>query len=355
MKDELVLVVPSQEHKDEIMKFKNEFIQNGERIINGSAGLDIEDNFENWLKDIKEDETREYSEPKRARFPGKVFLAYRKSDNRLVGIVQLREKLDDYLLKKGHIGDSVRPTERNKGYSTQMIGLAIEEAKKLGIGNVLMVCHNGNFPSARTIIKNGGVFEDEIIRDGDTYQRYWITLKKRYADGRNKPNDILEKEFKNFRVDNDEFQGNISLLTIKKVREEWRVDEEQRCILAKNYNWLEIYPDGEHFCISAVLDEKDNIVEWYIDIARMLGEEEGVPYEDDLYLDVVIVPDGRIHLLDEDELEDAYNRKEVSKKEFDMAYETANRIMEKARKKENIKKLTEFTHKYLEILKEIEF
>jgi len=298
--------------------------------------------------------TREYSEPEKARFPGEVFLVYRQSDNKLIGILQLRDKLDEYLLKKGHIGDSVRPSERNKGYSTKIIGLALEKAKQLGIGNILMVCHNGNAPSARTIIKNGGVFEDEIEREGKMYQRYWITLKKRFADGRNKPNDILEKEFKNIRVDNDEFQGNISLLTIKKVREEWRVDEEQRCILAKDYNWLEIYPDGEHYCISAVYDEKDNIIEWYIDIARMLGEEDGVPYEDDLYLDVVIVPDGRIHLLDEDELEDAYNRKEVSKKEYDMAYETANKIMEKAKEKGTIEKLTKFTDKYLEILKEIE-
>lgn len=57
-----------------------------------------------------------------------------------------------------------------------------------------------------------------------------LTLKRRYADGRNEPNDILEKDFKNKKFDNEDFKGNISLLTVKKVREEWKVDDEQRCI-----------------------------------------------------------------------------------------------------------------------------
>ena len=96
-----------------------------------------------------------------------------------------------------------------------------------------------------------------------------------------------------------------------------------------------------------MIDDKDNIVEWYFDIARELGNEDGIPYEDDLYLDVVIVPDGRIHLLDEDELEDAYNKKEVNKKDYDMAYKTANMIMEKAKEKDTVEKLTVFTKKYL--------
>lgn len=56
-----------------------------------------------------------------------------------------------------------------------------------------------------------------MIEDNKIVQRYWITLKKRYADGRNKANHILESDFKNLRIDNYEFKGNISLLTIKKL------------------------------------------------------------------------------------------------------------------------------------------
>lgn len=179
------------------------------------------------------------------------------------------------------------------------------------------------------------------------------TLKRRFADGRNKANDILEKDYKNIRIENAEFIGNISLLEIKKVREKWLVDEEQRCILAENFKWLEIYPDGKNYCISVMYDEVENIVEWYFDVAKQLGEEDEVPFEEDLYLDVVVVPDGRIHLLDEDELQEAYAEKIVDKQEYEMAYKVANELIQKYSSKENIDELAKFSNKYLNILKEI--
>lgn len=348
MESELELVFPSIEYKNELIDFKNEFIKNKEMTIDGSGGLDKTTNIDEWLTNIRQDLTRKVIEPEKCRYPASLYLAIKKCDKKLVGIIQIRHRLNDFLFNFwGHIGDAVRPTERNKGYGTKMIGLALKKAKELGIGNVLMICQKDNISSAKTIINNGGKLEKEVEMEGIKYQRYWITLKRRYADGRNKPNDILEKEFKNKKFDNEDFKGNISLLTVKKVREEWKVDDEQRCILANNYNWLLIYPEGKHYCITAMIDDKDNIVEWYFDIARELGNEDGIPYEDDLYLDVVIVPDGRIHLLDEDELEDAYNKKEVNKKDYDMAYKTANMIMEKAKEKDTVEKLTVFTKKYL--------
>jgi predicted acetyltransferase len=59
-----------------------------------------------------------------------------------------------------------------------MIGLALEECRKLGIGRVLMVCDKENIGSARSIIDNGGVLENEVIVDGVTEQRYWIDLQE---------------------------------------------------------------------------------------------------------------------------------------------------------------------------------
>lgn len=351
MEDELELIFPSKEYKEQIEDFKEEFINNNENDIPGGGGLEREETFEDWLQKINDDLSEEKSKA-RGRVPSVLYLAFRKQDQRLIGIIQIRCKLNDYLLNfGGHIEYSIRPSERNKGNSTKMIALALKKAKKLGIGKLLMTCNKNNVASARTIIKNGGILENEVNENNKVVQRYWISLKKRYADGRNKANHILESDFKNIRVDNEEFKGNISLLAIKKVRKEWRIDVEKRCILANNYNWLEIYPDGKQYCITTMFDEKDNIAEWYFDIAREIGEEDGIPYEDDLYLDVVVVPDGRIHILDEDELKDAYNRKEVTKKEYDMAYQVANEIIEKCKNKKTLDKLTRFTTKYLKILR----
>jgi predicted acetyltransferase len=59
-----------------------------------------------------------------------------------------------------------------------MIALALEECKKLNIDRVLMVCYKDNIGSAKSIINNGGVLENEIIyEDGTIDQRYWIELK----------------------------------------------------------------------------------------------------------------------------------------------------------------------------------
>ena len=109
--------------------------------------------------------------------PDSTFFCLDTERNRFVGAVNIRHSLNDALLKNGgHIGDGVRPSERRKGVATKMIALALEECKKLGIDKVLMVCDKDNIGSAKSIIKNGGVLENEIAEDGVIEQRYWITL-----------------------------------------------------------------------------------------------------------------------------------------------------------------------------------
>ena len=83
-------------------------------------------------------------------------------------------------------------------------------------------------------------------------------------------------------------------------------------------------------------------------MARKIGKENEIPFEDDLYLDVVVTPTGEIFLLDEDELIDRYNRLEVNKKDYDMAYDEANNLIKKL--KNNKDKLEIFTNKYLEMM-----
>ena len=95
-------------------------------------------------------------------------------------------------------------------------------------------------------------------------------------------------------------------------------------------------------------NEKNEIIEWYFDISRKIGKENGIPYEDDLYLDVLVVPNGEIKLLDEDELETARKRLEINENEYKMAYKEANNLMEKL--KNNKEKLKKFTDKYLKEL-----
>lgn len=81
------------------------------------------------------------------------------------------------LFSGGHIGDGIRPSERRKGYATAMLRLALEKCRALGIRRVLMTCDKDNIGSAKSIIKNGGILENEVMNeDGVLEQRYWIDL-----------------------------------------------------------------------------------------------------------------------------------------------------------------------------------
>ena len=127
--------------------------------------------FDNYLDrlDVKESDGR--------LVPDSTFFALDIKRNIFVGAINIRHYLNErLLLSGGHIGDGVRPSERRKGYATEIIGLGLKECKKLGINKVLMVCDKDNIGSKKSIIRNGGILENEVEVDGEVLQRYWIDL-----------------------------------------------------------------------------------------------------------------------------------------------------------------------------------
>lgn len=336
--DELELVFPTIEYKAQVEEYLQEFFDNEEYELAGDAGLDRIKDFDEWLIKIQND----LSEDK--EIPATVYLTIRKSDNKIVGNIQIRHKLNEkLLLYGGHIGDSVRPSERGKGYATEQIRLALKKCKELGIDNVLMDCDKTNVASRKSIIKNGGILENEVYVNNEFIQRFWISLKKRFADrhvGGRSNNTVYKKK----SIISNEFTGDVCYYCFKDVAQKMYIPN-GRCMLDNGYEWLEFYDYNSKIKLTAVYDDNSTIIEWYFDIARRIGKENDVPYEDDLYLDVVVRPNGEIVLLDEDELQVAYDRLEISKKEFDMAYDEADKLMEKL--KNNKDKLEEFTNGYL--------
>lgn len=110
--------------------------------------------------------------------PDVTLFCYDRERDVCVGAVNIRLVLNDRLRRVGgHIGDGICPTERGKGCGTAMVGLAVAECRRRGMERVLMVCEKENVASAKTIIRNGGVLENEVDDDGCILQRYWIDLK----------------------------------------------------------------------------------------------------------------------------------------------------------------------------------
>jgi len=130
-------------------------------------------NFDYYLENL------EIKEETKDRVPDSTFFCLDLDRDIFVGAINIRHYLNQSLLTTGgHIGDGVRPSERRKGYATNMIKLGLEECRKLGIERVLITCDKSNIGSAKSIINNGGVLENEVIEDGVVEQRYWISLIK---------------------------------------------------------------------------------------------------------------------------------------------------------------------------------
>jgi len=167
----LQLVKLCEKYRSRLNDMMEEWTASGEEIIPYAIRKNDYRNFHKYLDEI------EVAEPKDGLVPDSTFFALDTERNIFVGAVNIRHTLNEkLLLSGGHIGDGIRPSERRKGYATEMIALALEECKKLGICRVLMCCDKGNIGSAKSIMKNGGVLENEIMEEDCIIQRYWIEV-----------------------------------------------------------------------------------------------------------------------------------------------------------------------------------
>lgn len=175
-------------------------------------------------------------------------------------------------------------------------------------------------------------------------------LTKRFVDTRAQK-AILKKKFVVDSVCDKYFDADISLLEMVETKTKWDVtrdDGRTECILDSGYKWLGVYPKGESYAITGLYNKNNELVEFYFDMTKENGIENGIPYIVDIYLDLVITPNNEKYILDEDELEEALNEKILGKVEFDLAYETLHRLEKKYNLQENIDELALVMNKYLE-------
>lgn len=174
-------------------------------------------------------------------------------------------------------------------------------------------------------------------------------MKRKYADYPNWER-VEKKKYVNKYFDNEDFKGNISLLHVLKVKEKLVVDVDGKELvaLADNYKWLEVYPDNnKNVSLIILVDNKKEILQWYFDIAKNTAfTEDGVPYIDDLYLDVVMYPSGKVKMVDQDELQQALDIGDITQEDFDLAYKVADTLIKDIDGK--VEELKKFTYKYLE-------
>ncbi len=177
----IYLIEANKQYANELEQFKNEVLihdVDSEDQFAGCMGLKNCDSAKKWIDICKLRKNKETCERAGAEVPSTTYFAIRKSDNRLVGVIDLRHHINNPVLGTwgGHCGYTVRPSERKKGYATEMLRLNIQNAKALGIRQLLVTCDEKNKASENTILSNGGVFDRTVEVDGCNMKRYWIDI-----------------------------------------------------------------------------------------------------------------------------------------------------------------------------------
>lgn len=174
MKNDIVLIRPTLKQKEEALCYRREHFRHGERTIYGSELFDKTESYEEWLSAVTKN-----TDPKTVNENWVVtdtFFAIRKSDDKIIGIIDLRHTLNEFLKDLGNCGYSVRPSERKKGYATQMLHQLLQVAKEAGMNALHLSVEKENTASVKVIQKNGGVYERSFRFENETADIYKIEI-----------------------------------------------------------------------------------------------------------------------------------------------------------------------------------
>lgn len=176
-------------------------------------------------------------------------------------------------------------------------------------------------------------------------------MKTKIADRPNWSRIIRKRYFQQY-VRDDSFEGHLSFLFLDEVKDPLRVKYGSRevCIVDHNYVWMMFFPVNKPYSLTVMVDRDHNVVQWYFDIIKSIQlTNEGVPVIEDLFLDLVVLPNGELYLLDEDELAAALENKEIDETDFMLASEAMKDLRTRIDQGRN--ELINKTETYLKLLR----
>lgn len=196
--EKFYLEEPNIKRKEDVKSYIEEHFAFNSNI-NGAGGLE-EDylNYEVWLEKMQLNKKEETCPVNMC--PGCHYFLIRESDDKLVGMINLRWNLNEWMMRHGgHIGYGIRPTERRKGYNKINLYLCLLKANELGLDKVLLTASDDNPGSVKTILSLGGILENKIPdyeEETILMGRYWINVEESI----NKYYEIYKDFLKNDRA-----------------------------------------------------------------------------------------------------------------------------------------------------------
>ncbi len=177
------LEAPNINRKEDAIAYIKEFYKY-KSAIQGTGGLQkFLDNYEGWLKQLQENCT---IVPNEKRVPSRTYFLIRSNDNKIIGSINIRLTLNENLKKfGGHIGYSIRPTERNKGYNKINLYLGLKICQEYNIKIVFIDAAKDNPASWKTIEALNGVNIKEFFDNEHAHciiKGYKIDVNKSLAN-----------------------------------------------------------------------------------------------------------------------------------------------------------------------------
>lgn len=160
-----------------------------------------------------------------------------------------------------------------------------------------------------------------------------LLMKRIFAD-RNPWPRILARRFYRTHLETADFAGTVTLLCLDAVREPlWKPFQgELVCIVDEGFSWLHQFPTGAAYTVTTMFDRQGRVVQWYIDICAQHGlDSRGIPWLDDLYVDVIVAPDGALEMRDVEELEQAVQHGLIDHQTAAWARSVAGEVCEQVR------------------------
>jgi len=170
----IILVKPTEQLKEKALDYRREHFDHNEMIINGSALFDKTESYEEWMDMARRNANPQTVSPDWVL--ADVFFAMNSAQNEIVGMIDLRYELNDFLADFGNTGYSVRPSMRRKGYATGMLKQLLVIAKNAGMTRLQLSAERGNEASIKTIQRGGGRYQRSFEHDGKWADVYKIDL-----------------------------------------------------------------------------------------------------------------------------------------------------------------------------------
>lgn len=172
------LKFPSEEYAREIFSYKQEMIEVGDTQLSGCGSLHEYEQYDLWVAHLNQYSNKKTIDPASGYVEGSQWVLVDDKNNHILGMVNIRHELNNNLLQfGGHIGYSIRPSERRKGYAKMQLQYALEKVHKKGVNRVLLTCNDDNVGSIKTIEYCGGKLENKVhLQKHGIIRRYWIDL-----------------------------------------------------------------------------------------------------------------------------------------------------------------------------------